>query len=31
MREGQRELCPPDRNVPAEPGAHLEHIFWAPV
>jgi len=22
-----RELCPPDPNVPAAPGAHLEHIF----
>ena len=31
MREGHRELCPPDPKVPAAPGSSFEHIFWAPV
>ena len=31
MREGHRELCPPDPNVSAAPGSSFGAHFWAPV
>jgi len=31
MREGHRELCPPDPNVPAAPGSSFEAHFLTPV
>ena len=31
MREGHRELCPPDANVPATPESSFGAHFWAPV